>query len=228
MDPAVDDGSIKGIRDRALSAEELRAVLPLLHCPVPQVFNFGLDAATDVRLAAMRWLLMTLSRREEVTAMKWKDIDFRGGTWTKAVKSIGNNQRTVTLRLPSIHLDYLKSLPSYATRSSDDRVFCNSAGGKLQNWARVLKATHRASETKEWHFHDLRRTGATLMLAIGVPPSVVDDILGHKQPNHGPKVSAALENYRGVLDINLGDDDVQRKALKALADCLTSIEKSAG
>lgn len=228
LDPAADDPLIKGKRERTLSAEELRAVLPLLHCPVPQVFNFRLDAATDVRLAAMRWLLMTLSRREEVTAMKWKDIDFRGATWTKDVKSFGNNQRTATLRLPDIHMDYLKSLPSYATRSQDDLVFRNSVGGKLQNWNRLQKATHRVSETKGWHFHDLRRTGSTLMLAIGVSPSVVDDILGHKQPNHGPKVSAALENYRGRLDINLGGDDVQRKALKALADCLESIEKSAG
>jgi integrase len=50
-----------------------------------------------------------------------------------------------------------------------------------------------ATKLKLEHFtaHDLRRTAASLMRALGVAPYTVDDILGHIPPKTGPRLSGS-------------------------------------
>lgn len=226
FDPATDDPLIIGVRERTLSANELARVLPILQWPAPRRLTGKIEPEDDSRLAAMKWMLMTLSRREEVANMRWEDFDFASRTWTKLVKGRGPARRRVTLRLPDSLFDYLRSLPSFAGRTPDAYVFPNTVNGKLGNWDRAIKAVRAETGTKDWHYHDLRRTGSTILLAIGVAPAVVDEVLCHSLPGQ-ETTSKAMEHYRGFLDMDLGTEDAQRNALDKLSKQLERMRRRA-
>ena len=86
-DPSIDDPTLEGKRDRVLTQDELISVMPLLVYPAPAGLRSNLDPHEDYGPVAFRFLFLTLSRREEVTGARRKDIDLRAGTWTKTVKT---------------------------------------------------------------------------------------------------------------------------------------------
>jgi integrase len=106
FDPAREDPTIRGERDRVLSEEELGRLLPLLVYPAPTALGAYADPAQDYRPIALRFLLLTAARREEVVTMRWGDVDLASGVWTKPhVKSTRGGPRKQVLplsRLPSI------------------------------------------------------------------------------------------------------------------------------
>jgi integrase len=63
-----------------------------------------------------------------------------------------------------------------------DLIFCNGAGGPLDGRNLIRSDFYpllvRASLPRV-RFHDLRHSSATLLLSLGVPLSIVVDILGH-------------------------------------------------
>lgn len=74
-DPATNDPTITGKRIRVLTEAELRAVLPLLVYPAPKLGQLRLDGEDDYRPIAVRFLLFTAARLEEVCAMRWAHLD---------------------------------------------------------------------------------------------------------------------------------------------------------
>ena len=76
-------------------------------------------------------------------------------------------------------------------------VFCNPAGGPLdpswqrQVFYRVLKDTGLPAI----RFHDLRHTAATLLLAQGVHPKVVSEMLGHAT------ITLTLDTYSHLVPV---------------------------
>lgn len=86
-DPSIDDPTLEVKRERVLSQHELVSVMPLLVYPAPAGLRSGIEPSEDYGPVAFRFLLLTLSRREEVADARRKDFDLRAGTWTKKVKS---------------------------------------------------------------------------------------------------------------------------------------------
>lgn len=170
-DPASDDPTITGRRERVLSAEEIAAILPLLRYPAPEkVRRRNILSTNDFGPAALRFLLLTLARREEVANARWVDIDFRNGIWVKPeVKDTTGKGRSQRLPLSDAALELLRSLPGYLKRDGDAFVFPNRDGGKLGNWNRIAEQIQSGSATSGWTRHDLRRTGATLLEELQVP-----------------------------------------------------------
>lgn len=92
----------------------------------------------------------------------------------------------------------------YAWRpwNEQDLVFCTPTGGPLhgayltRSFQRILK---RAGLPRQ-RFHDLRHTCASLLLAQGVHPRVVMEVLGHSD------ISLTLNTYSHVIP------DLQREA----------------
>ena len=74
-------------------------------------------------------------------------------------------------------------------------MFTSTIGTPLdeRNVRRGFKALLKAAELPEMRIHDLRHTTATLLLAQGVHPRVVMELLGHSQ------VSLTLDTYSHVL-----------------------------
>jgi len=100
--------------------------------------------------------------------------------------------------LPQFAVHALKE--HYTKMSSEDHhhdwIFCDTAGNILRRsnfrkrcFIRLLKQ----SGLPPISFHDLRHSAATLLLAQGVHPKVVQERLGHSQ------ISVTLDTYSHVL-----------------------------
>jgi integrase len=75
-------------------------------------------------------------------------------------------------------------------------VFLNTTGGPLRRshfHAYVFKPLLKAAQLTEIRFHDLRHTSASLLLAAGVHPKVVQERLGHSQ------IGITLDIYSHVM-----------------------------
>lgn len=224
-DPASDDDKITGRRDRSLSQAEMEALLPLLVWPAPASLAMHTKPEDDVRPIALRFLLLTGARLDEMVKMRWRDFKEDEGDWHKPrVKTVRGKPRQQTLPLSTAAIKLLRSLPTFERRRPNDLVFHNSKGKELGNWNRITKALQRESGTQAWHRHDLRRTAATIMDALDVSARVIDKILAHQAGSKDETVSRALENYLASMFKLDFIEDPQREALEKLADAYAFIE----
>lgn len=218
QDPSIDDPKVSGERDRVLSVTELHCVLPHLKVPETSSTTWW---QVDLRPIAQKFILLTISRREEVEAARWKDVCVVEGLWTKRVKG----GRIVTHPLSSTAIALLKSLPGYANREDDQLIFPNQDHGPLGNWNRSKNKLQGLSNIEDWHRHDLRRTGATIMVLMGVPTEIVDTLLSHKNPMSRKTVSPAIQSYVKLAKEMKGLPNPLRDAVETLAAAVDMIER---
>jgi integrase len=225
-DPATDDPTITGKCTRVLTEAELKAILPWLVYPAPKIGNLALKGEVDFRPIAMRFLLYTLARREEMCSMRWRDLDRVNRVWHKpSVKSTKGGPRPQSLPLSEAAMSILRSLPSWESARPDELVFPNGTGkGELGNWTRYQDALHEVTGTKDWHRHDLRRTAATIMLSLKVPASTIEQILAHTDPLKGDNVGGSASHYLQLTRVLRNTRDPQEEALAILAEALQMVE----
>lgn len=161
-------------RDRVLSADELReiwAALPDSH--------YG----TIVKLLAL-----TGQRRDEISSLRWSEIDRERGV-IRFPKERTKNKTEHVLPMAAEVRALIEAQPERVDR---DFVFGEGQGG-FSGWGhckvaldeRILanrKARAEGSKVKPmspWRLHDLRRTVATGMADLGVAPHVIEAILNH-------------------------------------------------
>ena len=74
-------------------------------------------------------------------------------------------------------------------------VFCNVNGDylPLTTLYDSFQALLKKAELPHIRFHDLRHSAATLLLSMGVPAKVIQELLGHSQ------ISVTLNTYSHVL-----------------------------
>ena len=169
-----------------------------------------LTAAKDDRLEALYVLAVTTGLRQgELLGLQWEDVDLpeavlhvhhtlhelNGRLW------IGEPKTTRARRqvdLPVIAVTALKDHRERMTREAyaDGLVFCNTQGGPLRK-SNLLRRSFlpllKRTGLPAIRFHDLRHTAATLLLAQGVHPKIVQERLGHSQ------ISLTLDTYSHVL-----------------------------
>lgn len=124
---------------------------------------------------AVRMMLITACRREEVCAMRFEDII--EDIWYVPAELRKNGEE---LAVPLTW--YAQTLVGAQGRTSG-LVFLGPRGKPLDNWDRWQKKFNEKSGTEGWHRHDLRRTAATLLGDAGVAPHIIEIVLGHKHPH---------------------------------------------
>jgi integrase len=187
-------------RKRVLPREELARVLPALR------------ASKRPYAKAMLLMLLTLTRREEAAAARWRDINLTAATWT--IRETKNGEPHI-VPLSRQALALLRAMPR---GKPDALVFSTSTGGALTKWDRETKAIHEASKTEGWHRHDLRRTGATMLGEMGELPDIVEAALNHVSIRSALAATYNRSRYRPQV----------AAALQRLADALDGIEKGSG
>jgi integrase len=203
------DGALT-VRRRRLSRDEMRAILRNLD----QAGGYG---------EVLRWLFLTGCRLNEACDMRWQDVDLHTGLWTIPITK---QDKVHVVPLPQQALARLRELLSVKNlvqhAVSAALVFTNTRGGKLVNWDRATKAVHRASSTSGWHRHDIRRSVASLMGDIGVPPHVIEVSLGHvlRSSSDGSTLSRVATVYNTSRYRR-----EHAEALQQLADELDLIEQ---
>jgi integrase len=186
----------------------------------------------------LTFALATAMREGEILALHWSDIDFaasqlyvrRNVTYVPGQGSVEGPPKTASserkITLPSFALDMLRahSTAQKAQRvaaqtwEEHELVFPNTRNGKHMYQNTVGNALKRALEragldSKKFSFHNLRHSAASLLLAMGVQPKVVQEILGHSS-------IAMTMNLYGHLFPGMQEDAMEK------LDAAFSFEKS--
>ena len=139
-------------------------------------------------------LILTGQRRNEVTGMRWVELDLTKGVWTIPAERT-KAARTHELPLSQAAIKLLQGLPKmhgdlvFPARGKD-----NPASG-FSKWKRHLDALAGLSD---WRVHDLRRTVASGMAQLKIPPHVIERVLNHTTGTLGGV--AGVYNRFGYLD----------------------------
>lgn len=190
-------------RQRVLDDQEIRDVWAALT---------GFDKP-PVFARLVRSLLLTGQRRDEVSQMRWQEID--GAAWTIPGERYKTGLPTV-VPLTAAVLDQLgpaRRSGFVLTTTNGDRPFSGFSKAKAELDARIAAICRRERRMPmpNWRLHDLRRTARSLMSRAGVPSDIAERVLGHKIPG-----------VRGVYDRHAYLAE-RRDALERLANIVACI-----
>ncbi len=132
----------------------------------------------------VRLLIATGQRREEVSGMRWKEIDRAEKLWTLPGSRAKNGEPN---RIP-LGMLAVRELDKQAGGEKwprKGRVFATSSGAGFTGYAKgkikldSVIAERRGGPLSPWRLHDLRRTLATNFQKLGVRFEVTEAILNH-------------------------------------------------
>lgn len=183
-------------RDRVLSDAELAALWK------------ASDAETFQWRAAIKLLMLTGQRREEVFGADRAEFDLEARLWTIPEARAKNKNGNHLVPLSDAALAVLETVPVV---SGSPKLFpAPRAGGQISGYSKAA-ARMRERVTKEtgipgdWTWHDIRRTVATGMQRLGVRLEVTEAVLNHVSGSRGGIVGVYqrhnwLEEKRHALD----------------------------
>jgi integrase len=143
-------------RHRVLSDAELRQVWKALSDS-----DYG---------KAVKLLILTGQRREEIGALRWSEVDLSRGVISLPSERTKNGKpHDVPLSVAARAI--LESQPRFG-----DFVFGRRG---MQDWSKRKLDLDAKLGLEPWVLHDLRRTAATRMIHLGVLPHAVEALLNH-------------------------------------------------
>ncbi|MGH9425012.1 MAG: tyrosine-type recombinase/integrase, partial [Terriglobia bacterium] len=107
----------------------------------------------------VKLLILTGQRRGEIAGIKPQCISDKAITWPKETTK---NGREHTLPISNSVKQLLPHLPQ-----------------NYNTWAKPKVSLDHLSQVHDWTLHDLRRTYATNMAALGTPIHVIEKLLNH-------------------------------------------------
>jgi integrase len=122
---------------------------------------------------ALKLLLLTGQRRDEVARMQWSHLDLDEHTWTLP-KQETKAGRQHEVPLPNQAIEIIKALPR-----NGDFVFTTTGKTPISGFSKIKVRLDEATGIESWRFHDLRRTTASGMAEIGIAPHVIEKVLNH-------------------------------------------------
>jgi integrase len=138
-------------------------------------------------------LILTAQRRGEVVGLRWSELDTNAMEWTLP------NGRTKSARAHIVPLSGAAAeLVTGLPRLHDVLVFPargkNNPASGFSKWKRELD---ERSGVVDWRIHDLRRTAASGMAQLAVPPHIIERVLNHTTGTLGGV--AGIYNRYGYL-----------------------------
>lgn len=177
-------------RDRVLSDEEVRTLARL----APEA---GLLPSTE---AAIWIALSTCCRIGELLGARWEHLNLIKGSWLIPAENSKNGKpHSITLSPFAVRqFEYVRAHNGNSTwcypNTDDSGPVCSKTVtkqlGDRQRQPDQGSMSRRSAKAQalllpggKWTPHDLRRTGATVMTALGVLPEVAERCLNHTEEN---------------------------------------------
>ena len=133
-------------------------------------------------------LLLTGARRDEIAESRWNEIDLAAKTWTIA-KQRSKNGVAHEIPLSDTAIRIVEHLPRIGEKR-DGLIFTTTGETPVSGWSRAKATIDKAmvealkerggDAVQPWVFHDMRRTAASGMAGLGIPPHVVEAVLNHR------------------------------------------------
>jgi integrase len=169
-------------RDRVLDDNELVAIWNA----VPK--RFGQHYGSVIKL-----LMLTGCRADEIAWLKWSEVDLEGKVIHLPADRVKNGV-AFDVPLSDLALDILNDMDRYPGR---DLVF-GIRGGGFQGWSKSkaeLEARLPADmKMKAWRVHDIRRSVATGLGKLKVPPHEIEEVLNHRS-GHRKGIAGIYQRY---------------------------------
>jgi integrase len=192
--------------DRVLSPEEIRWLWK--GCEGQGLGVFG---------AAVKLLLLTGQRRDEVCKMTLGELSQDGALWTLS-KERTKNKQTHLVPLSPLAQEVLAGVPRVESKAG--WVFTTNGRSAIAGYSKMKARLNKEMATvaqgergedftiSPWRLHDLRRTVASHMARLGVNLPVIEKVLNHISGSFG-----------GIVGVYQHHDfaDEKRKALEAWA-----------
>lgn len=165
-------------RDRVLSDSELR------------VFWLATERLDEPFRGFFRVLLLTGQRRDEVAGIR--DAEFDGDRWTIPGERSKNGRANLVPVVSELQMvldaipridapaGYLFTTTGQTPISGFSRVKARLDGLMLDLLRKEAGDVAQGVTLQPWRIHDLRRTAATGMARLRVPPHVIEAVLNHK------------------------------------------------
>lgn len=130
-------------------------------------------------IAAIRLMLLTGARVQEILRLEWDQVDFERGMLNLPDSKTGRK----TIVLGAASLDVLDSLPRLGRY-----VIASSSAGMANECPRadinrLWNAIRTAAGLKGFRLHDLRHTNASVGAGQGLSLHMIGQLLGHSQPS---------------------------------------------
>jgi len=174
-------------RERVLSDDELRRIW---RAPVTNGYDL---TYRDI----LRVILLTASRRSEVSDMTWAEVDLDKAIWDIPGKRTKNK---LNHHVP-LSRGVLGILRNYAMngrqREHEALIFSEADDRPIKEFwfASRLKRLQKLSGTSDWTHHDLRRTAATRMAEAEVPEHILSRVLNHVKGSRAAQADPVLKVY---------------------------------
>jgi integrase len=151
-------------RDRVLTDEELKKVWE------------GAERKGGVSGAFLKTLILTAQRRDEVSSMRWADLDLEARVWTLP-REATKGDRSHEVPLSPAVIEVLTALPLTGAY-----VFSSTRGERpISGYSKIKVAADKLAGFDDWRLHDLRRTAGTGMARGGIATSTISRVLNHKE-----------------------------------------------
>lgn len=165
-------------RDRCLTTDEIKNFwLSLDRIEIPE------DSKLDVKMSeatklALKLQLTTAQRKGEIVSIEWSEIDFTTRWWSIPAPKAKNGHPN-RVYLSDLAMELLEKIKALSGNSK--WAFPATNGNAHVTPSSLSRALNRSTFEELNHFtpHDLRRTAATHMTAIGISRLVVSKILNH-------------------------------------------------
>lgn len=177
-------------RDRVLGEEEITTLAKLAP-------DAGLLPSSE---AAIWIALSTCCRIGELMNARWENIDLKAGSWLIPAED-SKNGKAHTVTLSKFSVEQFERVKAHSGKSEwcypnvkktgpvCSKTVTKQLGDRQRQTGQDVMSNRSAKSQAlilkggKWTPHDLRRTGATLMTALGVLPEVAERCLNHTEEN---------------------------------------------
>ena len=203
---------------------ELHSIITRMHtdydaAPNKRIVQQPMEATTE---RAIWIMLSTMCRVGETAKARWEHVDLVTGTWFIPKENVKDNVADLTVYLSAFALDQFKQLHARTGHSAwcfparnneasiEGKSISKQVGDRQSMFKKNKDGTPRAplknrrsddtlvlagGKNGAWTPHDLRRTGATMMQALGISLELIDRCQNHVLPGSKVRRHYMLHDY---------------------------------
>lgn len=199
-------------RDRVLGDAEITAIWQA-SAAIGAAEEHGLPAGWPFG-PALRLLMLTGGRKEEICALRWSEIA------DDAISLPGERSKNAEPRIIPLSAPAQQLIAALPRIGDSALVFTTTGRTSISGWSKIKRllddkvAEIHGARLTPWRLHDFRRTVATRLQGLGVGLQVIEAVLGH--------IAGSRAGIVGVYQRHAFDAE-KRQALAQWADELIRI-----
>ena len=162
--------------------------------------NLGSVAENPRAVAAIRLMLLTGARRNEILRLRWEEVDLDAGVLRLEDSKTGRK----TIRLSA---DALAIVEAQAPMLGNDFVFPSPVKplAPIHDVKRVWNRLRKRAELEDVRLHDLRHSFAAIAAANGATLHEIGQLLGHRDPRTTARYADLVDEAAQKAAEKVGD-----------------------